>query len=164
VEVPPGQHLDDSLISSSIVQGESAGNLNEFGIDPNLDPEMAMALQMSAAEAEVAAGGGGGPAAAAPGNDGAGAMDVDEDTLLSRAIEMSKQDEAARAAAENQGEAGGSGAAEGGGGAGESAGADAGMFDAADPELQLAMQLSMMDAAEEAKKGEGKNDEKKDGE
>ena len=44
-----------------------------------------------------------------------------------------------------------------GGAAGGSA--DAGMFDA-DPELQMAMQMSMMDAAEEAKKKDG---EDKDG-
>ena len=45
-----------------------------------------------------------------------------------------------------------------GGAAGGSA--DAGMFDAEDPELQMAMQMSMMDAAEEAKKKDG---EDKDG-
>jgi len=159
VEVHPGQHLDDCLISSRIIQENGGGSLNEFGVDPNLDPEMAMALQMSAQEAQAAA-----TAAAASGEAAPGApdaMDLDEDALLQRAIELSRGDQAQGGAQGGTGSAPaaqqGSAAEARGGAAGGSA--DAGMFDA-DPELQMAMQMSMMDAAEEAKKKDG---EDKDG-
>lgn len=57
VTVPPGPHLSDALISSPIIQGEdgmgaagmgSAGF--EFGVDPNEDPELALALRVSMEE------------------------------------------------------------------------------------------------------------------
>lgn len=54
VTVPPGPHLSDALISSPIIQGEDgsggaglgAGGF-EFGVDPNEDPELALALRVS---------------------------------------------------------------------------------------------------------------------
>lgn len=55
--VPPGPHLSDALISSPIIQGEDgAGGAGlgtsgfEFGIDPNEDPELALALRVSMEE------------------------------------------------------------------------------------------------------------------
>ncbi|CAG8436178.1 9504_t:CDS:2 [Diversispora eburnea] len=59
ITIPPGPHiLSDILISSPIIAGEdgvpsgyAAGGSNfEFGVDPNLEPELAMALRMSLAE------------------------------------------------------------------------------------------------------------------
>lgn len=45
VTVPAGQHvLADVLATSPILEGEggSAGGMDEFGIDPNVDPELAL--------------------------------------------------------------------------------------------------------------------------
>jgi 26S proteasome regulatory subunit N10 len=74
VSVPPGPHLlSDVLVSSSILAGDrgipdeamgdvggaatssGAGGSNnfEFGVDPSLDPELAMALRMSMQEAQA---------------------------------------------------------------------------------------------------------------
>ncbi|CAG5090813.1 Similar to Rpn10: 26S proteasome non-ATPase regulatory subunit 4 (Drosophila melanogaster) [Cotesia congregata] len=57
VTVPPGPHLSDALISSPIIQGEDgmggpgiSGNAFEFGVDPNEDPELALALRVSMEE------------------------------------------------------------------------------------------------------------------
>ncbi|RIB02158.1 hypothetical protein C2G38_1991759 [Gigaspora rosea] len=61
VTVPPGPHiLSDILISSPIIAGEDggvppgftvgSGGSYEFGVDPNLDPELAMALRISLEE------------------------------------------------------------------------------------------------------------------
>jgi len=57
VTVPPGPHLSDALISSPIIQGEDGsgavaigGSGFEFGIDPNEDPELALALRVSMEE------------------------------------------------------------------------------------------------------------------
>lgn len=120
VTVPPGPVLSDVLIGSPIFQGEGGaafgggggggggGEGFEFGVDPNLDPELAMALQVSleeerARQAAAAGGGGegaagdaaagGGEAAAAAPAAGAAAgvadMDMDEDAVLQRALAMS---------------------------------------------------------------------------
>ena len=44
VSIPPGpQLISDSLIGSAIV-GEDAGGNFEFGVDPSLDPELAMVI------------------------------------------------------------------------------------------------------------------------
>lgn len=54
VTVPPGSgsSLLDALIGSPVLGGANGeNNLNEFGIDPNLDPELAMALRISMEEA-----------------------------------------------------------------------------------------------------------------
>ncbi|XP_076242214.1 regulatory particle non-ATPase 10 [Calliopsis andreniformis] len=57
VTVPPGPHLSDALISSPIIQGEDGmggagmgGTPFEFGVDPNEDPELALALRVSMEE------------------------------------------------------------------------------------------------------------------
>ena len=69
VTIPVGPHLSDALVSSPIVQGEDGsgavptGGGFEFGVDPNEDPELALALRVSMEEqrarqeAENAAGG-----------------------------------------------------------------------------------------------------------
>ncbi|CAO3619807.1 unnamed protein product [Cunninghamella echinulata] len=59
VSIPPGPHiLSDMLMSTAIISGEdgapgnfsSGGGDFEFGIDPNLDPELALALRISLEE------------------------------------------------------------------------------------------------------------------
>ncbi|XP_023025366.1 regulatory particle non-ATPase 10 isoform X2 [Leptinotarsa decemlineata] len=57
VTVPPGPHLSDALISSPIIQGEDgtggaglSASGYEFGVDPNEDPELALALRVSMEE------------------------------------------------------------------------------------------------------------------
>ncbi|KAG2194935.1 hypothetical protein INT46_009279 [Mucor plumbeus] len=60
VTIPPGPHLlSDMLISTPIIAGEDGGAGNfgassggdfEFGIDPSLDPELALALRISLEE------------------------------------------------------------------------------------------------------------------
>ncbi|CAG9764625.1 unnamed protein product [Ceutorhynchus assimilis] len=56
VTVPPGPHLSDALISSPVIQGEDGagaaglGGTYEFGVDPNEDPELALALRVSMEE------------------------------------------------------------------------------------------------------------------
>ncbi|GJJ77692.1 26S proteasome regulatory subunit N10 [Entomortierella parvispora] len=111
VTVPPGPHLlSDILVSSAIVAGEdgsapayvsSGGGSYEFGVDPNLDPELALALRISLEEErarqESASGGaakaeGGAEAApAAAGETASGAMSV-EDDLLAQALASSQGD------------------------------------------------------------------------
>ncbi|KAI9496486.1 hypothetical protein BDB00DRAFT_945093 [Zychaea mexicana] len=74
VSIPPGPHiLSDMLISTPIIAGEEGapsgfgggGGDFEFGVDPNLDPELALALRISLEEekarqeAEAAKQGGG---------------------------------------------------------------------------------------------------------
>lgn len=59
--VPPGPHLlSDVLASSPIVggdsgtaHGEGSGNDFEFGVDPSMDPELALALRMSLEEEQA---------------------------------------------------------------------------------------------------------------
>jgi 26S proteasome regulatory subunit N10 len=57
VTVPPGPLLSEALISSPVIQGEDGqgavglgGSGYEFGIDPNEDPELALALRVSMEE------------------------------------------------------------------------------------------------------------------
>lgn len=58
VTVPPSPHLSDALLSSPIVQGEDGGPAPgfasgggfDFGVDPNEDPELALALRVSMEE------------------------------------------------------------------------------------------------------------------
>lgn len=108
VTIPPGPHLSDALVSSPIVQGEDgsgaipSGGGFEFGVDPNEDPELALALRVSMEEqrarqeAESAASGGG--AANTPANTEGGtaaqsgetaAADAEDDPVLARALAMS---------------------------------------------------------------------------
>ncbi|XP_068142345.1 26S proteasome non-ATPase regulatory subunit 4 [Drosophila tropicalis] len=57
VSVPRGSVLCEALLSSPIIQGEDGlggaglgGNVFEFGVDPNEDPELALALRVSMEE------------------------------------------------------------------------------------------------------------------
>ena len=56
VTVPPGPLLSDALVSSPVIVGEDgtgavpAGAGFEFGVDPNEDPELALALRVSMEE------------------------------------------------------------------------------------------------------------------
>lgn len=108
VTVPPGPHLlSDILVSSAIVAGEdgtapafvsSGGGSYEFGVDPNLDPELALALRISLEEerARQEAASGGAPkaeegGAKAEGGAAAAAGGV-EDDLLAQALASSQTD------------------------------------------------------------------------
>ncbi|KAF5840711.1 hypothetical protein DUNSADRAFT_15806 [Dunaliella salina] len=140
VTVPPGPVLSDVLIGSPIFQGEGGdfggaggaegGAPYEFGVDPNMDPELALALRVSLEEerarqnvVEGTAGGagpsgaaGGGTAEAkgaqpggapAPAAGGAEGMELDEDALLQQALALSmKSNEqiVAEAKAEQEGQ------------------------------------------------------------
>ena len=184
VVVPPGPVLSDVLIGSPIFQGEGGGAYGfgggagttgategfEFGVDPNLDPELALALRVSLEEerarqnmvaaasgppkADAGASGAAGEAAGSEGQKagealaggaagGAADMDMDEDALLQQALAMSMQ------VGQEPGEEAGAPAA--------SAAAppvDASMFDAVeDEELKLALQMSMQDAGPDTVRG-----------
>jgi 26S proteasome regulatory subunit N10 len=113
VTIPPGPHLSDALISSPILQGEDGSGPNviasggggfEFGVDPNEDPELALALRVSMEEqrarqqAETGEGGAEEPAGT-PTSAPAGEVNSEE-ALLQRALAMSMEtDEAAAGAA-----------------------------------------------------------------
>ncbi|KAI6035656.1 hypothetical protein F5J12DRAFT_711624 [Pisolithus orientalis] len=112
VSVPPGPHLLSDVIISSPVLAEDRGippgtiaaagpsgtggtNDYEFGVDPNLDPELAMALRMSMEEerarqaAEEQAHGSTDASQTTPPRDGA-TGDADEDAALRQALAMSE--------------------------------------------------------------------------
>ncbi|KAG0343896.1 Inorganic pyrophosphatase [Podila humilis] len=118
VTVPPGPHLlSDILVSSAIVAGEdgsapayvsSGGGSYEFGVDPNLDPELALAIRISLEEerARQESASGGNAAGATGASEGTGttasaataaaasgdtAMSV-EDDLLAQALASSQAD------------------------------------------------------------------------
>jgi len=97
LSIPTGPHLSDALVSSAIVQGEDGsgavptGSGFEFGIDPNEDPELALALRVSMEEQRArqeATTGGEAPAADAGTPTAAGA-DAEDDPVLARALAMS---------------------------------------------------------------------------
>ncbi|KAJ3318197.1 proteasome regulatory particle base subunit rpn10, partial [Gonapodya sp. JEL0774] len=108
VSIPPGPHiLSDILLSSPIISGEdgvpaglasSGGGGFEFGVDPTLDPELALALRISLEEERARqeqVNGGSRPAdGAAGGTDvtpaGAGAgLGGDDEDMLAQALAMS---------------------------------------------------------------------------
>jgi len=103
LSIPTGPHLSDALVSSAIVQGEDGsgavpqGSGFEFGVDPNEDPELALALRVSMEEQrarqEATTGGAAGEATAAePGTPTAAAAagaDAEDDPVLARALAMS---------------------------------------------------------------------------
>eukprot|EP01116_Phalansterium_solitarium_P017369 TRINITY_DN425_c0_g6_i1.p1 TRINITY_DN425_c0_g6~~TRINITY_DN425_c0_g6_i1.p1 ORF type:complete len:392 (-),score=145.24 TRINITY_DN425_c0_g6_i1:190-1365(-) len=169
VTVPAGPHvLSDILISSPIISGDegaaaagaaAAGGGGGFsaygGVDPNLDPELALAIKMSmdeerarqeaaAAPAAAAAGGGGSaPAAAnvdmAPAAAAAAAAD-DEDALLQQALAMSMAQEQQQAPPSSTSRAASAGPA--------SSSVDVAMADADDDEeMRLALQMSMAESS-----------------
>lgn len=123
VTIPPGPHLSDALISSPILQSEdgqgpnvvsSGGGSFEFGVDPNEDPELALALRVSMEEQRARqeadtgakpAGEAGADAAATPATPAAGTPatpaageDNSEEALLQRALAMSMETDASEAA------------------------------------------------------------------
>lgn len=117
VTVPPGTILSDMLFGTPIFQEEAGGgggdegagpaapranvvdgfDYGALGVDPTLDPELALALRVSmeeerARQAQQAAGGGGGAAAEAAAPPEAMAVDaLDEDALLQQALALSMQ-------------------------------------------------------------------------
>ena len=96
VEIPPGVYPTEVLASSAIVGGGGggAGGAAGFGgVDPDMDPELAMVMQASLAEARAAAGGGDGNAdAPAAGGGGGGDDAMTEDEMLQRAMALSMMD------------------------------------------------------------------------
>ena len=162
VTVPRGTVLSDMLFGTPIFQGEGGGGYGgapsgggseapegyEFGVDPNLDPELALALRVSLEEerarqnAAAAAAQEGGDAAAtgapsaeptaAPAADAA-PEPMDEDALLQQALAMSMQEGESDAAAPLE-PAGGTAP-------------DTNMFEE-DAELQLALQMSMAEGSD----------------
>ncbi|XP_017128669.1 26S proteasome non-ATPase regulatory subunit 4 [Drosophila elegans] len=120
VSVPRGSALSDALLSSPIIQGEDGlggaglgGNVFEFGVDPNEDPELALALRVSmeeqrqrqeseqrrantdgAAPTGGDAGGVGGGSVSAPGNVESAGADNEantEEAMLQRALALSTE-------------------------------------------------------------------------
>lgn len=101
VTVPPGPNiLSDVLLSSTIVNSEEgvfagAGNF-EFGVDPSLDPELALALRISmdeerARQAAIA----GQPSSSEPVPQDVEMAELSEQEQLLRAIQMSMETEEA---------------------------------------------------------------------
>jgi len=104
VTIPPGPHLSDALISSAIIQGEdgasaviaSSGGGFEFGVDPNEDPELALALRVSmeenrARQAREEAGSGAMDTSAAEPGTASAAPAPEDEAMLARALEMSME-------------------------------------------------------------------------
>jgi len=102
LHVPPGVGILSDLVSQSPIlagdggSGGGGGNLNEFGVDPELDPELAMAMQMSMEEARRAEEGAGGDATAAADTGAAApappAFGIDaDDAELQAALAMSME-------------------------------------------------------------------------
>jgi len=97
VTIPPGPHLSDALVSSPIVQGEdgmgapAAGGGFEFGVNPEDDPELALALRVSMEEqrARQQAEAGGAEPGAAPAAVAGGEDESSEEAMLQRALAMS---------------------------------------------------------------------------
>ncbi|KAI8824395.1 uncharacterized protein EV422DRAFT_519956 [Fimicolochytrium jonesii] len=108
VSVPPGPHiLSDILLASPIISGEdgappgfSNAGAFEFGVDPNLDPELAMALRISMEEEQARqqtttpgapAAGASEPMQVDAAYSGAGAVAAggEEDDMLAQALAMS---------------------------------------------------------------------------
>jgi len=99
VTIPPGPHLSDALVSSPIVQGEDGGGAMagagaagfEFGVNPDDDPELALALRVSMEEqrARQQAEGGTEESAAAPPAAPGLEDGSSEEALLQRALAMS---------------------------------------------------------------------------
>jgi len=99
VTIPPGPHiLSDMLLTSPIVAGEDGpppgfggggGEGFEFGVDPSLDPELALALRISMEEERARQ-----EAISKPAETADAKMDGDDD-LLAQALAMSSGQPAA---------------------------------------------------------------------
>lgn len=207
VTVPPGTILSDMLFSTPIfmeegaVGGEEGGapaaprtnivdgfDYGELGVDPNLDPELALALRVSVEEerarqaaAAAAAGGSGGAAegeggaaavepataaaaatpetAAAPGGEEGddGVQDMDEDALLQQALALSMQVEQPTPAASQGPAATPAAPAKSEAPTPATAAAppteDEAMLEIDDPELAMALKMSMEETKEEEEDG-----------
>ncbi|KAK9813378.1 hypothetical protein WJX73_003916 [Symbiochloris irregularis] len=194
VTVPAGTVLSDSLFGSPVFQQEGGGGYGaaegeeggaqregyEFGVDPNLDPELAMALRVSLEEErarQVASGGApGGPDAATQGQDAAGAAaardtagaalpagdPMEDDALLQEALAMSMQEEQAAAAAAPLSVLADAAAAETTTAAAPEAALPEDMdMDGMDEDLRAALQMSMQEVQPgEARQGAGGASEK----
>ena len=97
VTIPPGPHLSDALVSSPILQGEdgmaaaaAGGGGFEFGVNPDDDPELALALRVSMEEQRARQ-----QAEAGGGQESGGAVvggtedESSEEAMLQRALAMS---------------------------------------------------------------------------
>lgn len=153
VTLPPGER--DAAASADAGLGDGSA-LDEFGIDPNVDPELAMAMRLSleTAEAErrareAAASGQSAPAASEvpPFVD---AMDLDDDPELRAALELSLQTAQADMARERER----ANAEQSAPSAGGSEVQDVEMADEEDEELALALKLSRETASSAEKKAE----------
>merc|ERR1711951_229420 len=158
VTIPPGPHLSDALVSSPIVQGEDGMGAApssgfEFGVNPDDDPELALALRVSMEEqrARQQAEAGGQESGGAPVVTG-GEDESSEEAMLQRALAMSM----------DTAEAGAGSAAP------ASAGNKAPVRDLSsmieEEQIAYAMQMSMADAenADEAPKTESMDVDEKD--
>eukprot|EP00088_Acartia_fossae_P016472 TRINITY_DN19212_c0_g1_i1.p1 TRINITY_DN19212_c0_g1~~TRINITY_DN19212_c0_g1_i1.p1 ORF type:complete len:385 (-),score=154.39 TRINITY_DN19212_c0_g1_i1:97-1212(-) len=152
VTIPPGPHLSDALVSSPIVQGEdgmgaAASSGFEFGVNPDDDPELALALRVSMEEqrARQQAEGGAADTGAAPAVVTGGEDESNEEAMLQRALAMSMD----------------SGEAPASGGGGQTRDLSS-MTE--EEQIAYAMQMSMADAekAEEAPKAESMDVDTKD--
>ncbi|CAK0755276.1 hypothetical protein CVIRNUC_002362 [Coccomyxa viridis] len=174
VTVPAGTILADMLFGSPIFQtgggagyGAAAAGAGgegtvpdgyEFGVDPNLDPELAMALRVSMQEersrqeAAAASSDAAQPAAAEDGAAGGataegekaadGAMPMDEDTLLQQALAMSMQVDGGAAEPETPAPAQRKSAPA------AATAPNTAMLETDDEDLRLALQMSMGDTEE----------------
>ncbi|XP_054720249.1 26S proteasome non-ATPase regulatory subunit 4-like [Uloborus diversus] len=108
VTVPPGPHLSDALVSSPVVQGEDGsgavgigGMGYEFGVDPNEDPELALALRVSMEEQRQRQEDEARRTVSATSNESAGQRSTDgsnEEAMLEQAVAMSLATDATPAA------------------------------------------------------------------
>ncbi|KAI0069284.1 hypothetical protein BV25DRAFT_1874947 [Artomyces pyxidatus] len=109
IAVAPGPHiLSDALISSAILAADrgipdeamgdlggdapapAAGGNFEFGVDPSLDPELAMALRMSMEEEQARQASASAAAPAPTTSQPAESSDDEEDALLQQALALSE--------------------------------------------------------------------------
>ncbi|KAF8131030.1 hypothetical protein EV363DRAFT_1261537 [Boletus edulis] len=129
VSVPPGPHLLSDLVLSSAILSEDRGippgamadeagpsgsggtNNFEFGVDPSLDPELAMALRMSMEEEqarqaaeEQARQSAGDATVSTERADDAAEIAADDDVMLRQAIAMSRGRDADMGMGDEQGE------------------------------------------------------------
>jgi len=99
VTIPPGPHLSDALVTSPILQSEDgSGGVGgsssagfEFGVNPDDDPELALALRVSMEEQRARQQTDGGEEEAPKGNvtQGVAEDESSEEALLQRALAMS---------------------------------------------------------------------------
>jgi 26S proteasome regulatory subunit N10 len=100
VHIPAPCSIPDMVVTSAVLGGGGGGGNFEFGVDPSMDPELAMVLRMSAEEErrrqEQVSGGGTTTAPAAPPAQVQPQIpsSVDEDLML--ALQLSREEEARR--------------------------------------------------------------------